>query len=198
MSSQELSELANALSELEMTQQMLEEAEALSQMAESESQSLGEGLCKSGNCQGGQGMQGMQGSQANQGGQGNRRGGPGRAQGGNTGKARTPTATKAQKAKTQHAGGDIIARQLIDNPNPEIAESVMPRESVGEALDGGAGMAVGEDQVPAHLEDAHKHYFGGLKREIQNRAGGAKGTGAEGAAGGGTAAPAPSPAPSQK
>jgi hypothetical protein len=198
MSSQDLADLANALSELEMTQQMLEEAAALSQMAESESQSLGEGLCKSGNCQGGQGMQaGQQGSQL---GQGNRRGGPGRAQGGNSGKARTPTGTKAQKAKTQHAGGDIIARQLIDNPNPEVAESVMPRESIGEALDGGAGMAVGEDQVPAHLQDAHKHYFGGLKREIQNRAGGAKGaeTTSGSTTSGSTTSGAGAPAPSQK
>lgn len=102
-------------------------------------------------------------------GQGSRRGGAGRAEGGNTGKAKTPTGTKTIKAKTQNAGGDIIARQLIENPNPEVAESVMPQESIDSAVDGGSGMAVGEDQVPSHLKDAHKHYFGTLKKELAKK-----------------------------
>ena len=38
--------------------------------------------------------------------------------------------------------------------------------SVDEAAAGGSGAAVGEEQVPAHLKDAHKHYFGRLRREV--------------------------------
>jgi hypothetical protein len=121
-------------------------------------------------------------------GQGNRRGGAGRAEGGNTGKAKTPTGTKSVKAKTQNAGGDIIARQLIDNPNPEVADSVMPQESIESAADGGSGMAVGEDQVPAHLKDAHKHYFGTLKKELGKKGGAGASGGAGAGAGGGAGA----------
>jgi hypothetical protein len=90
----------------------------------------------------------------------------GRAQGGNTGKAKTPTGTKSQKAQSKNAGGDVIARQLIENPNPEVGASVIPAESIGEAVDGGSGASVGEDQVPAHLKDTHKHYFGTIKKKI--------------------------------
>ena len=163
---------------------MLQEAESLSNTAQSESQSLGEGMCKGGNCQAGS-QSGMAQGQA---GAGNgQRNGMGRAQGGNTGKSRTPSGTRAQKAKTQNAGGDIIARQLIDNPNPEVTDSVMPVESIDQAVDGGSGVAVGEDQVPAHLKEAHKHYFGSLKKEIKRRSeqsgGGSRDSGAGGASG---------------
>jgi hypothetical protein len=179
-----LSDLAQSLSELEQVQQMLQEAESLSNMAQSESQSLGEGMCKGGNCQAGS-QSGMAQGQA---GAGNgQRNGMGRAQGGNTGKSRTPSGTRAQKAKTQNAGGDIIARQLIDNPNPEVTDSVMPVESIEQAVDGGSGVAVGEDQVPAHLKEAHKHYFGSLKKEIKRRSeqsgGSSRDPGAGGASG---------------
>ena len=164
---------------------MLEEAEALSQMAQGESESLGEGMCKGGNSQGNGASQGQQGGAM---GQGNRRGGAGRAEGGNTGKAKTPTGTKTVKAKTQNAGGDIIARQLIDNPNPEVADSVMPQESIESAADGGSGMAVGEDQVPAHLKDAHKHYFGTLKKELGKKGGAGPSGGAATSTGSGAGA----------
>jgi len=158
--------MAQQLSELEMTEQMMSEADALANMAEEESQSLGEGMCKGGNNPG-QGMQGNQ--QGNQ--QGNMAGRQrgmqgGRAQGGNTGKAKTPTATKSQKAQSKNAGGDVIARQLIENPNPEVGASVVPSESIGEAVDGGSGASVGEDQVPTHLKETHKHYFGTLKKRV--------------------------------
>ena len=81
-----------------------------------------------------------------------------------------------EKAKAKAAGGDIIARQLVENPNPEVGESVMPSESNGEAVDGGSGAAVQEERVPAHLKDAHKHYFGTLKREITKKSGAAAGS----------------------
>jgi hypothetical protein len=105
----------------------------------------------------------------------------GRAQGGNTGKAKTPTGTKSQKAQSKNAGGDVIARQLIENPNPEVGASVIPTESIGEAADGGAGASVGEDQVPTHLKETHKHYFGTLKKRV-TQGGGASAP----ASGGGT------------
>jgi hypothetical protein len=154
------------LSEMEMTEQMLEEAEALSNMADQESQSLGEGMCKGGQCSNpADGQQGSSMSQSQQRGQ-NR----GLAQGGNTGKAKTATGTKTEKAKSRNAGGDIIARQLIENPNPEIGQSVMPADSSGGAAEGGSGSAVAEEQVPAGYKEAHKHYFGTLKKKL----GGAK------------------------
>jgi hypothetical protein len=174
-----LAELAESLSELEITEQMLAEAEALSNMSESESQSLGEGMCKGGNCN----KPGD--NPGSKMGEGTQRGmAGGRAQGGNTGKSKTPTGVKSQKAKSNTVGGDIIARQLIENPNPEIGESMIPSESISEAVDGGAGVAVSEEQVPSHLKEAHQHYFGTLKRELAKRASDA------------TAAPAAAPADS--
>ena len=160
-----LAELAESLSELEITEQMLAEAEALSNMSESESQSLGEGMCKGGNCNNPGDAQGSKMGQGTQRGMAS-----GRAQGGNTGKSKTPTGVKSQKAKSNTVGGDIIARQLIENPNPEIGESMIPSESIAEAVDGGAGVAVSEEQVPSHLKEAHQHYFGTLKRELAKRA----------------------------
>ena len=160
-----LAELAESLSELEITEQMLAEAEALSNMSESESQSLGEGMCKGGNCNNPDDAQGSKMGQGTQRGMAG-----GRAQGGNTGKSKTPTGVKSQKAKSNTVGGDIIARQLIENPNPEIGESMIPSESIAEAVDGGAGVAVSEEQVPSHLKEAHQHYFGTLKRELAKRA----------------------------
>jgi hypothetical protein len=190
-----LSDLAQSLSELEQVQQMLQEAESLSNTAQSESQSLGEGMCKGGNCQAGS-QSGMAQGQA---GAGNgQRNGMGRAQGGNTGKSRTPSGTRAQKAKTQNAGGDIIARQLIDNPNPEVTDSVMPVESIDQAVDGGSGVAVGEDQVPAHLKEAHKHYFGSLKKEIKRRSEQSGGSSRDSGAGGASGAEAGSSSDSKK
>jgi hypothetical protein len=185
-SAEALAELAQSLSELEQVQQMMQEAEALSNMAQQESQSLGEGMCKGGSSQQG----GQNAGQGQQGFVNGLRSGAGRAQGGNSGKAKTPTGTKVQKAKTQNAGGDIIARQLIDNPNPEVAESVMPVESIEQAADGGSGVAVGEDQVPSHLKETHKHYFGTLKKELKKRSeqsgGGADKPSEGGAAGAGS------------
>ena len=160
-----LAELAESLSELEITEQMLAEAEALSNMSESESQSLGEGMCKGGNCNNPGDNPGSKMGQGTQRGMAG-----GRAQGGNTGKSKTPTGVKSQKAKSNTVGGDIIARQLIENPNPEIGESMIPSESIAEAVDGGAGVAVSEEQVPSHLKEAHQHYFGTLKRELAKRA----------------------------
>ena len=160
-----LAELAESLSELEITEQMLAEAEALSNMSESESQSLGEGMCKGGNCNNPGDNPGSKMGQGTQRGMAG-----GRAQGGNTGKSKTPTGVKSQKAKSNTVGGDIIARQLIENPNPEIGESMIPSESISEAVDGGAGVAVSEEQVPSHLKEAHQHYFGTLKRELAKRA----------------------------
>ena len=164
-----MSELGDTLSDLEATQQMMEEAEALSNMTDQESQSLGEGMSKGG--QPGQTPSQQQAGTLSPGQQRGPQGGP--AQGGNTGKSKTPSATKTQKAKSKNAGGDIIARQLIENPNPEVGASVMPSESTGEAATGGSGSAVNEEQVPAHLKDAHKHYFGTLKRELAKKPSGA-------------------------
>jgi hypothetical protein len=184
--------MAQSLSELEMTEQMLSEAEALANMAEQESQSLGEGMCKGGqNSNPGSNPSGQPGMTPGQ--QRGMQGG--RAQGGNTGKAKTPTGTKSQKAQSKNAGGDVIARQLIENPNPEVGASVIPAESIGEAVDGGSGASVGEDQVPAHLKDTHKHYFGTIKKKI-GAGGGASGSGGGGGGAGSAsnAAPASTPA----
>ena len=161
------------LSELEITEEMLQEAEAISNMCDQQAQSLGEGMCKGGQCDSPSNSQNP-GQRMDQGQTRGMNGG--RAQGGNTAKSKTPTATKIEKAKAKAAGGDIIARQLVENPNPEVGESVMPSESNGEAVDGGSGAAVQEERVPAHLKDAHKHYFGTLKREITKKSGAAAGS----------------------
>ena len=159
------------LSELEVTEQMLQEAEALSNMTDQESQSLGEGMSKGG----GENPSGQSGApNASPGQQRGQNGG--RAQGGNTGKSKTPTGTKVEKAKSRNAGGDIIARQLIENPNPEVGESVLPSGTVGEAVEGGSGAAVSDDPTSAHLEETYKHYFGTMRRELAKK--GAAGAGA--------------------
>ena len=162
-----------------MTEQMMQEAEALSNMADRESQSLGEGMCKGGQCNNPGTEPGSKpGNTPSTG----KRTGMGPGQGGNTGKSKTPTGTKTQKAQSKNAGGDIIARQLIENPNPEVGESVIPSESIPESADGGSGMAVSDEQIPAAYKDAHRHYFGTLRKELAKKGASAPGGAASGGA----------------
>jgi hypothetical protein len=74
----------------------------------------------------------------------------------------------------------------------------MPVESIDQAVDGGSGVAVGEDQVPAHLKEAHKHYFGSLKKEIKRRSEQSGGSSRDSGAGGASGAEAGSSSDSKK
>lgn len=149
------------LSELEMAQQMADAAEAAANEAESQSQSMGEGLgqmagaCKSD-------------SESNEVGMidGVRQGGRGRAGGGKTPTAPTPTGTKLSKEKTKLQKGDIIARQLVEG-EVEIGEATIPLAPAEGEVDASIEGGVSEDRVPTHLKDVHKHYFGELKKRIE-------------------------------
>lgn len=90
---------------------------------------------------------------------------PGLGAGGVAQKAKTPTATKMQKEKVEVTGGDIIARQLVKGEQI-VGEAKKTLESVAGPTARGSEESVAEERIPAHLKDAHKHYFGRLKQRI--------------------------------
>lgn len=149
------------LSELEMSQQMADAAEAAANEAESQCKGMGEGLgqmagaCKSDSDS----------DQVNMI-DGVRQGGRGRAGGGRTPTAPTPTGTKLSKEKTKLQKGDIIARQLVEG-EVEIGEATIPLAPADGEVDASVEGGVSEDRVPTHLKDVHKHYFGELKKRIE-------------------------------
>jgi hypothetical protein len=149
------------LSELEMARQMAEAAEAAANEAASQSQGMGEGLgqmagaCKSDS-------ESDQVSMID----GIRQGGRGRAAGGKTPTAPTPTGTRLVKEKTKLQKGDIIARQLVEG-EVEIGEAAIPVAPAEGEVDAAVEGGVSEDRVPTHLKDVHKHYFGELRKRIE-------------------------------
>jgi hypothetical protein len=96
---------------------------------------------------------------------GNRRGGHGRANGGNAGVQKSPTATKIQKEKVELTAGDIISRQAVEGQS-ERGESSVPLNEVINEIARSMEQGVVEEEVPQHLREIHKVYFGDLKNKI--------------------------------
>jgi hypothetical protein len=66
----------------------------------------------------------------------------------------------------QRGQGDIIARQFIDGPNV-VGESSAKLRQVSVAVSEGYDEAQAEEQIPPKYVDAHKHYFGELKKRVE-------------------------------
>ncbi|MDZ4754343.1 MAG: hypothetical protein SGJ11_07580 [Phycisphaerae bacterium] len=173
--------MGDMLSDLEALDQMLSDAEAA--MAESDKQAEALGQCMSGQCQGSS-------SSADSGPpkriDGIRQGGHGRADGGQGQFQKSPTGTKLHKQKIETTAGDIIARQSVEGQS-DRGEASVPLEAVIGEITKSMEQGVTEDEIPQHLQELHKTYFGELKSRLDTRTDKA-------AAPAAAAAPAPAPA----
>jgi hypothetical protein len=138
------------LNQMEALQQMLKQAQAAANACQGQCQGLGQGLA-------------LQWWQQQQGGA---FGGPGQGRGGKAPIAPTPTGTQIVKSPTKTGEGDIIAREFFDGPNV-VGESKVQLKQVAAVVDEGYDEAQNEDVVPPPYQDAHKHYFGELKKAVE-------------------------------
>ncbi len=109
----------------------------------------------------------------------------GRGTGGERTKEETATGTKARKEKVELTSGEVIARQLVDAP-PVVGESRAVLQQLSGEIGRGYEEGTEEDPVPANLREVHKHYFGDLKKKIDAK-------NVQPAASAPAAAPAPAP-----
>lgn len=144
-------QMSQQLSQAEQLQQMLQQAQAAMNQCQSQCNGLGQGL----NMQ--QAMQ--QWCTKN----GLNQGGWGRAAGGQSQYAKTPTATKLEKANVKTVEGDIIARQLFEGQQIR-GESKAKLIEVAQAVNKGIEEAQTEDPMPRVYQDAQKRYFGEMER----------------------------------
>ncbi len=70
------------------------------------------------------------------------------------------------KAPTKTTPGNIIARQFIEGPQV-VGESKAGLRQVAAAVAQGFDEALGEDPLPRKYHEAHKHYFGELKKRVE-------------------------------
>jgi hypothetical protein len=108
--------------------------------------------------------------------------------GGERTKEETAVGTKMRKEKVAVKGGEVIARQLVDAP-PLQGESRAKVERLSGEIGRGYEEGTDDDPVPQALREAHKQYFGGLKRVIDKKSSGGAPTPA-------ASSPAPVPTPS--
>lgn len=169
-------------------QQTLSEAEEMRAM-------LRQARAAQSQCQGrarGMGSQGFLRPGAGGSGQGAGMGGRGQGAGGEMPRTETETATEVVREGGVMRPGDVIARSLIEG-EVTVGEAQVPLERIDRAAEASAPADAGaEDPVPPHLRDAHRHYFGELRRLVRPATPGAPtppGGGSTPAAGG--AAPTP-------
>ena len=144
-------QMGQQLNQMEQMQQMLQQAQAAMNQCQGQCNGLGQNL----NMQ--QAMQ--QWSQKN----GANQGSWGRAAGGQSQYAKTPTATKIEQGKVQTVEGDIIAKQLFEGQQIR-GESKAKLIEVAEAASKGVDEAQSEDLTPRVYQDAQKRYFGELEK----------------------------------
>jgi hypothetical protein len=144
---------ANQLNQMEALQQMLKQAQAAANACQGQCQGLGQGL----------GMQQAMQWMLKQGGAFGQRG---QGAGGKAPIAPTPTGQNVVKAPSKTGQGDIIARQFIDGPNV-VGESSAQLRQVAVAVSEGYDEAQSEEQIPPKYVEAHKHYFGELKKRVE-------------------------------
>jgi hypothetical protein len=169
--------------------ELLDEMEAQQQMdAASE--------CAGGQCKGGDGpaklarsgqSEGDSQGQSNGAGMGKR----GQGSGGQAPREVTKTNTVKRREKVEKGQGPIIARQLVEGP-AITGEAATALQSVAGDVSRKAESATAEDPVPPHLKEAHRRYFGDVKKQIDRKTSGtSQGSGSPaGAAAGKPAAPA--------
>lgn len=102
--------------------------------------------------------------------------GKGRGMGGEAQKMSTATGTRIKREKVENAGGEIIARQMVANPNPESTEATAALREISRSIGRAADAGTPEDPVPPHLREAHRKYFGEVKRRIDQKLEGAPGS----------------------
>ena len=150
--------------------ELLDEMEAQQQMdAASE--------CAGGQCKGGDGpaklAQGGQSEGDSQGeGNGAGMGKRGQGSGGQAPREVTKTNTVKRREKVEKGQGPIIARQLVEGP-AITGEAATALQSVAGDVTRKAESATAEDPVPPHLKEAHRRYFGDVKKQIDRKTGGA-------------------------
>ena len=163
---EEGSQPSSSASSLAQGNQMLSEMEQLAQMMQdaqsARSQCAGGGnatqLASSGSPQ-----------RSGQAGQGRGpQGGP--SNGGSTPTQETPFGTKSRKERVANQGGDVIARQLVEAP-PVVGESRAKLQQIAQEISRGVEEGTGEDPVPPHLREAHRRYFGEMRRRIEQKTG---------------------------
>lgn len=99
-------------------------------------------------------------------------GGRGRGRGGVAPRAETPTGTEIVREEGEILPGDVIAREFFEGPL-DVGEARIPLERLERRLDASdPSAATGDDPIPPHLRDAHRHYFGSLRRQLVESAGG--------------------------
>ena len=165
-SGQEGSQSSASASSVAQGSQMLSEMEQLAQMMQ-DAQSA-----RSQCAGGGQATQLANGSAAARNGQAGRGRGPqgGPSNGGSTPTQETPFGTKSRKEKVANQGGDVIARQLVEAP-PVVGESRAKLQQIAQEISRGVEEGTGEDPVPPHLREAHRRYFGEMRRRIEQKTG---------------------------
>jgi len=143
-------QLGEMLSDLEMSQVMLNQAKAA------------QGACKGGKaslCQGSGGCGGgFANGMTNSGGIG----------GGARPEMRTATKSKIEQAQGKKDGADVIAREFIEGA-PIVGESTAVLRRIELNASAVAEEGSDDDPIPSHLTDVHKHYFGELKKKIDAR-----------------------------
>lgn len=163
---QEGSQSQSGASSLAQGNQMLSQMEQLAQMMQ-DAQSA-----RSQCAGGGQATQLASGNQPSRTGQPSQGRGPqgGPSNGGNTPTQETPFGTKSRKEKVANQGGDVIARQLVEAP-PVLGESRAKLRQIAQEISRGVEEGTGEDPVPPHLREAHRRYFGEMRRRIEQKTG---------------------------
>ena len=163
---QDGSQSQSGASSLAQGNQMLSEMEQLAQMMQdaqsARSQCSGGGQATqlaSGNSQARTGQVGQ--GRGPQGGPSN---------GGSTPTKETPFGTKSRKERVANQGGDVIARQLVEAP-PVVGESRAKLRQIAQEISRGVEEGTGEDPVPPHLREAHRRYFGEMRRRIEQKTG---------------------------
>ncbi|MEM7228620.1 MAG: hypothetical protein AAF432_07375 [Planctomycetota bacterium] len=162
-------QMQQQLNDMEQLDQMLKQAQAAMNQCQGGAQDLGQGLGlgQQGQPGQGQGQQGQgQGQMAGmQGGMGQQ----GQGQGGRAPVAPTPTKTVLQKTDVEtDPTGDIIAKQFFQSDEINRGES---RSAVADVVLGkitGYDEAVEEAQIPKVYEGVHKHYFGEVKKILDD------------------------------
>ncbi|MSQ90248.1 MAG: hypothetical protein EXS01_02475 [Phycisphaerales bacterium] len=137
---------SDALSEMEMLNELMKDAESARSQCQKSSCSGGSNPSADG------GLSRMGANRA-------------RGMGGERTKEETATGTKARKEKVESTGGEVIARQLVEAP-PVVGESRATLQQLSGAIGKGSEEGTDEDPVPANLREVHKHYFGDLKKKI--------------------------------
>ena len=80
--------------------------------------------------------------------------------------APTPSRTVDQQEQVKNLGGDIIGREMIEG-EVVVGESRAALKRIADRIARGDEEGVGEDPVPPHLRDVHRHYFGEVEKRIR-------------------------------